>query len=133
MDPLEQKTDDELWEIVKKGINMYPHVPQSESNRAKRILEYRKSKQMSQQTTNNYSCTFSFHGGNSIIGSDGKIENTITIKQMLDALGKVIEENAPDTTEKKGLINSLKEFMMNDKTGEFLGSLAGSFFKSANK
>lgn len=131
---LEKKTDDELWEIVKRGENLQPHIPQSEANRAKRILDYRMSKKNYQSTsTYNYSGNFSFQGGNNIFGADGKIENTITVKQFLDEIGKIIEEKAPETVEKKNLLNSLKDFMVNDKTGEFVGSLAGSFFKSSTQ
>lgn len=40
MDDLDRKTDEELLEIVKLGINS--HVPTSQSSTAKRLLEYRK-------------------------------------------------------------------------------------------
>lgn len=131
MDDLENKTDEELWEIVKRGTNLLPHVPQSEANRAKRILEYRQSKNMNKQ--NVYSGTFNFQGGNNIVGSDGKIENNLTVKQFLEEMGKVLEENAPNTQEKAGLLQALKGFLVNSESGEFLGSLIGSFFKSSTK
>ena len=130
MDDLEKKSDKELWVIVKAGINLLPHVPQSEASRAKRILDYRKSRQ-SDQIVNNYSGSFSFQGGNNILGSDGKIENSITIGQFLETFAQEIEKKAPDTPEKKGLLESIKKFTINQDTGEFLGSLFGSLFKSS--
>ncbi len=128
MDDLEKKSDEELWEIVKRGDNL--HIDVSEASKAKRILDYRKSKQ-SDQTVNNFNGTFSFQGGNNILGSDGKIENTITIGQFLESFAKEIEEKAPETPEKKGLLESIKKFTINQDTGEFLGSFFGSLFKSS--
>ena len=128
MDDLEKKSDEELWEIVKRGINL--HIDASEASKAKRILEYRKSKK-EDKSVNNFSGNFSFQGGSNILGSDGKIENSITIGQFLESFSKEIEEKAPDTPEKAGLLDSIKKFVISPDTGEFLGSFLGNLFKSS--
>ncbi len=50
MDELEKKSDEDLERIVLAGVNLLPHIPQSESNRAKRILEYRQRQKMNKST-----------------------------------------------------------------------------------
>lgn len=130
---LEKLSIEELKKIVIAGANL--HNPESQAARAKRILDYKlfdyKLTQPNTPTSNTtyYNAPITVHAQNSIIGNDGKIALTVTVGELVNALAKGIDKNLPESQEKQGILETLKNILKSDTFNTVLGKSVGEFLR----